>query len=430
VLYKKKEMTRKMSKMNKKLCLAACLIVIWLVFISNSKIELKGQNISSSSWDRARVTFEEFLRRPDNLTAWEFLNSIPADGGKNVDKEKFIEYLDDNNRRYEIIILEMEAGNKYAARAAIRLLPFLEGKIEDKLRMSLSELVRINPEIFLRACYEERDSLFIRTNGYPVSHLAEAMEYNREIAYFELQKRKEALKSVEGLELQPIRNKCLQSIENRMKELGIKGIACGKGRLRISGNLIQNIKSAFDEIIKVPCPENFKQLVDLLPERANNDVSYLLEQLLFPKAKSPDYGKQEILPYIIWHEARCGNEDAIELLFVLDSFYYCMDIYNMIIEGAINALILSNPALFVEKLAKYQKRFRSQGKIIDICTDQIYCGYPDESTGAFILEKRVVALEGLNMPQYKEVIEHCIRILKDEIEIYRKPVIRFKLHKK
>jgi len=430
VLYKKKEMTRKMSKMNKKLCLAACLIVIWLVFISNSKIEVKGQNISSSSWDRARVTFEEFLRRPDNLTAWEFLNSIPADVGENVDKEKFIEYLDDNNRRYEIIMLEMEAGNKYAARAAIRLLPFLEGKIEDKLRMSLSELVRINPEIFLRACYEERDSLFIRTNGYPVSHLAEAMEYNREIAYFELQKRKEALKSVEGLELQPIRNKCLQSIENRMKELGIKGIACGKGRLRISGNLIQNIKSAFDEIIKVPCPENFKQLVDLLPERANNDVSYLLEQLLFPKAKSPDYGKQEILPYIIWHEARCGNEDAIELLFVLDSFYYCMDIYNMIIEGAINALILSNPALFVEKLAKYQKRFRSQGKIIDICTDQIYCGYPDESTGAFILEKRVVALEGLNMPQYKEVIEHCIRILKDEIEIYRKPVIRFKLHKK
>lgn len=430
MLYKKKEMTRKMSKMNKKLCLAACLIVIWLVFISNSKIELKGQNISSSSWSRARVTFEEFLRRPDNLTAWEFLNSIPADVGENVDKEKFIKYLDDNNRRYEIIMLEMEAGNKYAARAAIRLLPFLEGKIEDKLRMSLSELVRINPEIFLRACYEERDSLFIRTNGYPVSHLAEAMEYNREIAYFELQKRKEALRSVEGLELQPIRNKCLQSIENRMKELGIKGIACGKGRLRISGNLIQNIKSAFDEIIKVPCPENFKQLVDLLPERANNDVSYLLEQLLFPKAKSPDYGKQEILPYIIWHEARCGNEDAIELLFVLDSFYYCMDIYNMIIEGAINALILSNPALFVEKLAKYQKRFRSQGKIIDICTDQIYCGYPDESTGAFILEKRVVALEGLNMPQYKEVIEHCIRILKDEIEIYRKPVIRFKLHKK
>ena len=419
-----------MSKMNKKLCLAACLIVICIVFISNSKIELKGQNISSSSWSRARVTFEEFLRRPDNLTAWEFLNSIPADVGENVDKEKFIEYLDDNNRRYEIIMLEMEAGNKYAARAAIRLLPFLEGKIEDKLRMSLSELVRINPEIFLRACYEERDSLFIRTNGYPVSHLAEAMEYNREIAYFELQKRKEALKSVEGLELQPIRNKCLQSIENRMKELGIKGVACGKGRLRISGNLIQNIKSAFDEIIKVPCPENFKQLVDLLPERANNDVSYLLEQLLFPKAKSPDYGKQEILPYIIWHEARCGNEDAIELLFVLDSFYYCMDIYNMIIEGAINALILSNPALFIEKLAKNQKRFRSEEKIIAICTEQIYCGYPDESTGAFILEKRLAALEGLNMPQYKEVIEHCIRILKDEIEIYRKPVIRFKLHKK
>ena len=430
MLYKKKEMTRKMSKMNKKLCLAACLIVIWLVFISNSKIEVKGQNISSSSWDRARVTFEEFLRRPDNLTAWEFLNSIPADVGENVDKEKFIKYLDDNNRRYQIIMLEMEAGNKYAARAAIRLLPFLEGKIEDKLRMSLSELVRINPEIFLRACYEERDSLFIRTNGYPVSHLAEAMEYNREIAYFELQKRREALKSVEGLELQSVRDKCIKDIEKAMKELGIKGVACGKGRLRISGNLIQDIKSAFDEIIKVPCPENFKQLVDLLPERANNDVSYLLDQLLFPKAKSPDYGKQEILPYIIWHEARCGNEDAIELLFVLDSFYYCMDIYNMIIRGAISALILSNPALFVEKLAKYQKRFRSQGKIIDICTDQIYCGYPDESTGAFILEKRVVALEGLNMPQYKEVIEHCIRILKDEIEIYRKPVIRFKLHKK
>lgn len=416
--------------MNKKLCLAACLVVIWLVFISNSKIELKGQNISSSSWDRARVTFEEFLRRPDNLTAWEFLNSIPADGGENVDKEKFIEYLDDNDRRYEIIILEMEAGNKYAARSAIRLLPFLSGELKDDLIMSLSELVRINPEIFLKACYEERGSLFVRTNGCPVSHLAEAMKYNRETAYFELKKRKEALKSVQDLELQPIRNKCLQSIENRMEELGIKGIACGKGGLRISGNLIQDIKSAFDEIIRVPCPENFKQLVDLLPERANNDVSNLLEQLLFPKAKSPDYGKQEILSYTIWHEARCGNEDAIELLFVLDNFYYGMDIYNMIIGGAISALILSNPALFVEKLAKYQKHFRSEEKIIAICTEQIYCGYPDESIGAFILEKRVAALEGLNMPQYKEVIEHCIRILKDEIEIYRKPVIMFKLHKK
>jgi hypothetical protein len=107
-----------------------------------------------------------------------------------------------------------------------------------------------------------------------------------------------------------------------------------------------------------------------------------------------------------------------------------MDIYNMIIRGDISALILSNPALFVEKLAKNQKRFRSEEKIIAICTEQIYCGYPDESTGAFILEKRLAALEGLNMPQYKEVIEHCIRILKDEIEIYRKPVIRLKLHKK
>ncbi|MGB9840988.1 hypothetical protein [Thermovenabulum sp.] len=400
-----------------KFYLGIFIILSSLFLILSSRAELSGQEIPSPNWDNARKTFELFLRKPSILTAWEFLHSIPVNEGADVDKGKFVEYLGDYHRRYEIIILEMEAGNKYAARAALRLLPFLEGELKDKLIVSLSELVRINPEVFLRACYEESGNSFIRINGYPVTQLSEVMKYNKDRAFYELLMRKKALQSVKDMELCKIRNKCIQDIEKKMKELGLKGLACGKESLKSSGDLNKDIKTAFDEVFRVPCPENIRKLIDLLPEKINYGVVKLAKQLMFPERKSPAYEGPEGFE-LIGHEIVCGNVEAIELVLILSKHFYGIEYF--IVRGTISSLILINPALFIEILAEYQEFLRNDDRIIGFCNEQIYCDYPSESIGPFILEKRVAALTSLNMPQYKDLIDYCVSVMKEEIKVLGK----------
>lgn len=389
-------------------------VIVASFIILFSTAEGAGQNFQSSSWEKARTALENFLNRPDSFTAWELMNSIPSEKGDKAEKEKFINYLN-LSFLYEIFQLEMAAGNKYAARAILRLLPFLEGSIRWKLTATLAELVRMNPWIFLRACYEERDGLFIRTQGYPVSQLSDFM-WNKEIAYYELQQRKEALKSVEDIELRSIRNRCLRDIEIRIKNLGLKNLdlACGKREPTSADNLIQNIKASIDEILRLPCPGNFKQLLELLPERPTRDIIGLLAQTFFVLRMSPDVKGADAFA-LTGYESLCGNEYAFEVLLYLLRF--CHDWQCVFTQNIAGEVLIIRPALFIEKIFKYQaflQDTRMKAMLEGILLAENH--YINELS----IEKKISALERLKMPQYKEVIGYCIRVLQEYLKNYRK----------
>ena len=412
---------------------------IFLFLLLNVWPTLTGnviQKNAPSSWQEAKEAFDRFARKPSCSMAREFYSTISETTRINDDETDLLDYvfgqrLDIIYRgNYPIIAIEMLQGNIYAARSAIRLLDFIDqgwkkprlltGPVGQYVGETLGELIRVNPELFLRSCYEEGKTPFFNKHGYPVGYIIYPMNKENSRAYYELETRRQALRSVEAVELRSIRDECVEAIDREIEKYGSDNSQIIGQRWGGGGDLRATIMRALMEMRSRPSPENMKRLLELFPAGPKETPAELILAL-----------KPLMDPFLlVLREARCGNEYAIEILF--RNLVQCISGDAVLTYGELSNLIITKPGLFVEKLAKYAKLLDSVKSVIIEGDREISLNYFEE-TCVFIsfndyteytneldcintiLRRRIEALEALNMPEHKDIISRCIQLIKGKL---------------
>jgi hypothetical protein len=415
---------------------------------SNTEINLtlERQIPDRSGWSTVKAAFEKLVREPSPLTAREFYLSISDERCPKGDKTAILDYVFGPSfsefmsgvGRFSVIAAEMLNGDPYAARSAIRILGFVENEWQNppftklsirlEIGASLGVLMRANPTLYLRACYEERESSFIREKGLPYGYIPFILHIKNSMVSYDMEMRKEAVRSVDDSELQFIREECLHLIENGTKlmeasavERPVLDFSEGKD----SGVAQETVKNVLMDMVSRPDQENMRKVLALFDERKKEFI-YVVAAL-FPLISCPDQTWPPQRPYpdpleIILHEASCGNKDAIEIVFKALLPAFRLDaIASEVLAGFISDLILMRPAVFIENAAKfgYLESERLDTKPITlldwICGDVDFLTYPGQEAKETILKRRIAALGALKMPEHKELIDRCIRSIEKNL---------------
>jgi len=378
-------------------------ILVTFLLVVSLRAENTVQSISLSDWSNTKKILMKYLREPTKINAWEFFNSIPDNAITNKDKEEALE-LFDYAGDCGILVRDTLSGDKYAGRAIVRLLPFLEGRAKDILISGLNELIRLNPGLFLRIIYEEYDNIMAKTNGFPITHLENQMR-TKERAFYELRMRIIALKSVKDSDLRQIRDRFIKEIEDWIKESGLQEPPCRKKNSKISDNLSVEIMQAIDEALRVPCPENLIRLFNILPDDQN-----MLADII--ETTNPDsiWSKRiHMLFDLLLHEMYCGNEYAADIIF--KNYRLFENIPRVVFDALVGKMVIINPGLFVKEIDKF-KTYVPPTNFEYLCLPTGAFYYTDRIVE---YEKRIEALERLNMPEQKELIDYFISLNKEGI---------------
>jgi len=396
--------------------LVLLLLICCRFLVSQPQAEGNVQGQALSGWKKTKDVFDRFLREPTPGNSLEFFASIPEEMAIDGEGAAVLSHIFQyEGYRYGIVNMEMLHGDIYAARSAIRLMKFIEGERHEIVGKSLGRLARVKPAVFLRACHEEREDPHVKENGFLVGFIPAIMK-KKERASYELGKRLEALRSVDAPELQAVRDECIKRIEKTMEGLGLEVPRWVEEEERRWDDPREQVKSVLRDIQSIPSPENMKRLLALFSDDRDFNVHNVVQLILY---NAESIGKfQTIDPIdLVLHEASCGNEYAIEVL--LRTCRYVWGYPTERIFISISNLILINPALFIEKLAKYRKFLESM-EIIDcidwICRYISWAHYPEGMDHDVILRRRIEALEGLDLPEHKELIDHCIGLIKKKLK--------------
>jgi len=407
--------------------------IVLLLHASQRQPEARDQTSLPSALIRARGALERFVQKPSLLTGSEFYISISS--GKETDSVKtgILDHLFVRRRLsvsigpYRTIAIEMLQENIYAAKAAIRLLEFVDSgwqrprsetsRVAGWIGESLGDLVRVDPTLFLRACYEERENPFLKAKGFPVGFIPDIMKKKKTRVAYELEMRRKALCSVEDLELRLARDTCIETIDRELLITGSSSPGFGELERKPPEDPRAKIRSVFAEMRIRPNPENMKRVLSLFSYVPREYFVDLLDAM-FPEAGRRD---AEIPLEIICREARCCNEDAIEVLF--RALVHWLGLQSDLILEDISNLILIRPGLFIEKLAKYAQLLDDVDSTSKL--DQHYfewiCDYISihDYWGAYedvILRRRIDALAALDMPEHQGLIDRCIGVIEKRLK--------------
>ena len=398
-----------------------------------------------SKWRAAKIAFKKLVEEPSALTTREFYLSIS--GEAKDDKTEILDYIFGPGisefmpgvGSFSVIAVEMLNGDIYAARSAICILGYVKKwqkpssqklPIFMQIGASLGTLIRANPSLFLRACLEERESYSSQERGIPYGYPPFILHMKKSMLYFEMEMRKEAVRSVDDPQLQSIRDECLDLIEKGTQVF--KAYAVDRPRLEEpAGTEIDEapeaVKNALLEMMARPSPENMMKVLALFDERRKEHD--FLEAALFPliSISGQDWPPREIRPdplEIIFHEAECGNPSAIQIVFtaLLRAFRAWDDLASQLLVGFISDLILMKPAVFIENVAEFGYLESERLDTVPItfldwiCGTVDYHSYPDEKAKETILRRRSMALAALNMPEHKALIDRCIQLIEKHLK--------------
>jgi hypothetical protein len=268
---------------------------------------------------------------------------------------------------------------------------------------------------------------------------------------YEMEMRREALRSVEDPELRDIRDLCIDTIEKGVQLFEAfaaeRPVPGGPEERRLSESE-EAVKSVLSEMMSRPSPENMKKVRDLFDERREG-FSYVIEAVL-PLIVSNDEGwpprslsGPDPLTFIL-HEAECGNEAAIDVAFsaLFYAWRYGDDLAIQSIHRVIGNLILSRPALFIEKAAQnpyldaerpdiafFKRAVETPSLDADRADPvlprptilELLCGQIDSANYLRIAEnallrRRIETLAALNMPKHKELIDRCIQLIEKHLK--------------
>ena len=170
----------------------------------------------------------------------------------------------------------------------------------------------------------------------------------------------------------------------------------------------EDLRAVYNVYIHCPSPENAKALLNALPvnrpEKETGDAERALLHI-FGGANFP----------VLDSEVRTGERSAVEIMV---RFLNITDgAYTDTVEAVLAGLVRSNPRRFLEVLLAYkgQEYIKKFGYPVNFVGEG-YQAHPCALRHEY--EKRIEALEGVKDPIYAELIEACIKKLREAIKEY------------
>lgn len=169
--------------------------------------------------ESVKTAFEEFVRCPSMANARAFRDSITLNKQEGYTYEiqnlMLIGYFLRRTLGYLVLEREAIAGNRYAAEALFRMYNIFPGGIGIvELRESLSQLIRINPKLFLEALNSYKDVLDLDDKEGLIGFLPFHIR-NHEILEYKM--RQEALAGVAAPFLREIREYCVDTLGEEIR---------------------------------------------------------------------------------------------------------------------------------------------------------------------------------------------------------------------
>ena len=160
--------------------------------------------------------WHEFILTPDSTNFQSIyigLENAINHNNKEYKEDLIKNFLNFNNTDFKSFIKLINVGNKYSIELGFMLLKFSDGIITNILNVSLGNVIKINPVLFLRLLQKHKDIIT------RISPLLCALGYNY-VDQFEkqLDEIKLRIKSIEGVstpELQDIKKVCLMHLYNK-----------------------------------------------------------------------------------------------------------------------------------------------------------------------------------------------------------------------
>lgn len=170
----------------------------------------------------------------------------------------------------------------------------------------------------------------------------------------------------------------------------------------------EDLKAVYYAYINCPSHENAKALLDALPLKRPGKTIGDAERTqlhIFGGANFP----------ILYSEVQAGDRLAVEIMFRI--YNIAAGAYSESAGTVLAGLVRSKPRLFIEVLSVYKdlEVLKGLGCPVDFVGEG-YESHPYALKHEY--EKRIEALESVKDPIYSEIIETCIKILRDSIKKY------------
>lgn len=196
-----------------------------VVFYSIVGSYLIGQEVQTTesveviNWDRILRHFNAYVDNPSKENALELLKSIPPDrvyrevgDGRKADR---IIFGDD----YVILYEEAVAGDRVAVEILFRFLNITDGGRLEMVMSDLGLIIRLWPRLFLEVLSKYKDISYVKRFGWPVSFIGMGHNMHPVAEIHILKKRIEALSSVDCAEYNELKQACIKTIEERIKQI-------------------------------------------------------------------------------------------------------------------------------------------------------------------------------------------------------------------
>lgn len=346
------------------------------------------------------------------------------------------------NRQQKLGLGKLEFGrlalarNFFAVAASIRLLMGPGDWEYTGLVDSLSMLIRIDPELFLRALKSELPSIDKDIVKEIVNFIPEAYESPGAKRYL-LEKRINSLRQVNDAELLGVRDICLEELNK-----GLKEIADFKQEERLPTlySKLQSeeaIKKALALFVALPDENNARNFRDALDLSSENEkVKETIISLLYCfKEDSDDYIEYPVLDlddrvvydakwghrkeyYLLEYEALTGNKYAAEALFRL----LCLRAASVRLDKALGFLAKLNPEIYLESYFPNKSRILKAFKVHYYPSSTIF-----DPLGTRLLERLIdhelilASIKRVSDKRYEELKNECLKFVvkrKDEVKQY------------
>lgn len=194
--------------MAKTICAYSVIVSLMLTcFVS---ISFAGEVVD---WKGIEQAYSEYIEYPSDENARKVRDLLPAAGHVEYTGEQLeraaIEFIYSNIRMLERQIISRD---RDAVKLGFRLITIADGGFREDLYIMLGQLIRIDPEMFLRELKEAEE--LVGRLEWLVRIYGDIYVDRFDAKRLETERRKRALKSVSDPALKDIRDRCINALEN------------------------------------------------------------------------------------------------------------------------------------------------------------------------------------------------------------------------
>ncbi|MCR4410739.1 MAG: hypothetical protein NUW11_10700 [Candidatus Saccharicenans sp.] len=359
-----------------------------------------AQETTSDIWDRAKKAFENYFDYPTRKNICEALNALPPDE-KLKELPWTFKIIIDYEFNPDVLSMDAESGNICAALVVSKLLKYVDVETRRSFVFSIWRLLRNKPEIFLKVFRDENISAFFLQWVFPIA----LDRLSRERIVYEINNRINAIKSVDTPELTEIGKKYVQFFDWYLGYKGLKDVTyCKEEKLSLQDfPFEERVRKAMDAVIRVPCEQNIKNLMEILSERGN-----IKDIIDVDAPKSPWFKPVRNLFEALRYESLCGNTHAVEFLLKYIALFMNP---GPIYYGVMSEILFINPAIFISSLGGRKEQLTNSSIAEYVLAFPLWYQADDK----VFYERRIEALSALSLPENKKLINIIIDLLKEEV---------------